>query len=400
MPIIAPFEAFARDAVALNVEEDDSRLPVRWLAAAQVASRIADARPQERKALLRTWVRQQEQDGADGVWTSLTVPGIPVTDLASASTALCHIAADMERGGALNLAYATVTNMRLALMDRGPVGPRASATIQQARVLREMGLLEEAQDTYEAAREDAVRAKDTELEARAWEGLAVVAGHRGNYPEVITLAKRALSMLPANSEFAGPVFADLTIASGKLGDFAAALDYGWKGFDAATDAERKASMVVNLASLALRMGRCRAALKGFGAGLSMTALERIQFPALGGLALACAAQHDANELQRVAAQVDRLAPSSTLPYELAGVCLESAQAWKEVGDLEKSKQCLSRASDLSTAHGFHEVAFRSELLAEALAAARKPTRVKDQRIETAIARFDELPVGDFALAAL
>src|SRR5688572_10648151 len=154
MPILAPFEAFARDATALNVEEDESRLPIRWLAAAQVATRLADARPSERKSLLRVWTKQQDAEGADGVWSALSVPGIHVHDMPTAAAAMCAIASDMERGGALNLAYSTVTHMRIGLMDRGPASARALCTLQQARVLRQMGLLEEAQDTYEAARSE------------------------------------------------------------------------------------------------------------------------------------------------------------------------------------------------------------------------------------------------------
>ena len=50
----------------------------------------------------------------------------------------------MERGGALNLAYSTVTHMRISMLERGPAGARGAATFQQARILRQMGLLEEA----------------------------------------------------------------------------------------------------------------------------------------------------------------------------------------------------------------------------------------------------------------
>jgi tetratricopeptide (TPR) repeat protein len=260
MPILAPFEAFARDAVALNVEEDESRLPIRWLAAAQVASRLADARGAERKQLLATWVRQQAEDGPDGVWSALAVPGVPVRDLASASVALCRIAEDMERGGALNLAYSTVTNMRISMLERGPAGARGAAAWQQARILRQMGLLEEAQDTYECAQEDAVRAGDSELEARALLGQAIVAGQRGNYPEVRTAAARALKLVPADSPLAADAHNDLMIAAMAAREFPAAFDHGWKGYDAAgADDTRRASMIINLSSLALRTGRLVAA---------------------------------------------------------------------------------------------------------------------------------------------
>ncbi|HEY5550930.1 MAG TPA: tetratricopeptide repeat protein [Opitutaceae bacterium] len=401
MPILAPFEAFARDAVALNVEEDESRLPIRWLAAAQVASRLADARGSERKQLLATWVRQQAADGADGVWSALAVPGIPVRDLPSASAALCKLAEDMERGGALNLAYATVTNMRIAMLERGPAGARGAAALQQARVLRQMGLLEEAQDTYECAQEDAVRAGDKELEGRALLGLAVVAGQRGNYPDVLARGRTALELLPQDSPFRANAHNDLMIAAMVTRDFPSAFEHGWKGYDAAdADDEKRAAMINNLSSLALRTGRLKAARRGFLAAFALTKVAHQQLPALGGLALVCATTRNVRELGRVAATIDRVAASTPLRYEVASARFELAQAWKETGNLKKAEECVSSAHDLAVAHGFHEVTFRSELLTEALQASRfaADSSNRDERVEVAIARFEELAVDEAALA--
>ncbi len=399
MPILAPFEAFARDATVLKVEEDEARLPVKWLAAAQVAARLADARPQERKSLLRIWVRQQAEDGDDGVWSALAVPGIPVRDIASASAALCAIAADMERGGAFNLAYSTVTHMRIAMLERGPAGARGAATLQQARVLREMGLLEEAADTYQEAREDAVRAQDGELEARALLGEAVVAGQRGNYPAVLAAGKRVLELLPPGSEYVSDAHNDLMIAAMATRDFASAFEHGWRGYDAAgDDVERRATVVSNLSFLALRIGRFTAARRGLVAALGLSQLGRIQIPALGGLALVSSATHNVAELTRVTTMIQRVSTVAAFPYEVARALFEFAQAWQEAGDLEKSAECLAGARELAHNHGFHEVSFRSELLAEALAAARDQHAVRDDGVERAIARFDELTIDEGVLA--
>jgi tetratricopeptide (TPR) repeat protein len=398
MPILAPFEAFARDAVALKVDEDETRLPVKWLAAAQIAARLADSRPAERKALLGTWIRQQAEDGADGIWSVLAVPGIPVQDLPSASAALCHMAADMERGGALNLAYSTVTHMRISMLERGPAAARGAATLQQARILRQMGLLEEASDTFEEAREDAVRASDRVLEGRALIGMATLAGHRGNYPEVIALATRSLEVLPETSEYVADSHISLMVASMSLRDFSTAFEHGWKGYDAAANnIERRAAMVANLSSLALRRGRLRAARRGCIATLGLTQLERIVLPVLGNLSLVAAASNDVNELGRVGSMIERASASSFLPYELARARFELAQAWQQVGDLKKSEESLASARDLARVHGFHEVSFRSDLLAEAIAAAREQVSVGDARIEHSIARFDELAVDESVL---
>ena len=159
-----PLEAFRRDAEALNVEEDESRLPIRWLAAAQLAHRLADATDAERKQLVNTWVTQtRAAEDSDGVFTALAMPGIVVRDLASAGETLVAIATQARTGGALYLAYCIATNTRLALTARGPAGVRARATIQQAETLRAMGLAEQTRQTFEAALEDAIRAGDEPL---------------------------------------------------------------------------------------------------------------------------------------------------------------------------------------------------------------------------------------------
>jgi hypothetical protein len=185
------------------------------------------------------------------------------------------------------------------------------------------------------------------------------------------------------------------IAAMAMRDFPAAFEHGWKGYDAsANDIERRATMVANLSSLALRKGRFRAARRGCIATLGMTQLERIVLPALGNLALVAAAVDDVRELGRVSSMIDRASVSSFLPYELARARFELAQAWQQVGELEKSEQCLTGARDLARAHGFHEVSFRSDLLAEAIAAARTQASVGDPRIEHSIARFGELSVDE------
>jgi tetratricopeptide (TPR) repeat protein len=398
MPILAPFQAFARDATVLNVEEDESRLPVKWLAAAQVASRIADSRQSERKALLKLWSEQQQQDGEDGVWSALAVPGIPVRDLASAAAALCHIAADMERGGALNLAYSTVTNMRIAMLERGPAGARGQATFQQARVLRQMGLLEEAEDTFTEAREDALRANDFELEGRALEGLAAVVGQRGNYPAVIRFATEALARLSPTSESLPAAHGALMIAYGRLKNFESALEHGWRGYDLADTVERRAMIVGNQATLALRSGEFDAARRAFLAAFAMTPHTRMKLPALGGLALVAAARKDLSALSQAAKTLEILPGANAFPFELAQARFEFAQAWKEIGKLDESEQCLAGVRELTATHSFNEIDFASDVLSDAIATARGPR--SSSSFATAPPRSNDLPVDDAALAAV
>jgi tetratricopeptide (TPR) repeat protein len=397
MLMLAPFAAFSQDADVLAALGDNSPLPMRWLAAAQVASRLADASAKERDQLLKTWTEQQGDAGADGVWSALNVPGIPVVDIESAVRALCAIGAEMERVGALNLAYTTVTHSRIAVL-RGPAAVRGLAAVQQARVLRQMGYQEEASDTYEEARLDGIRAKDPELTGRALLGESALCAQQGNFPDALTKATKALDTFPPDSAYVPDAYLSLMAATSSLGDYQQAFDYGWRGYDACdTDADRRASVIANLATLALRLGRPAAARRGYLAVLGLSQVERVVLPSLSGLALVNAAMNDVDELRIVAHRLELRSALSPQPYEVARSLFELAQAWQQAGQHQDAEECLARARDLALRHGFHEVSHRSELLGEALAAAAAaPTR--EATIEAAIARFDELQVDSAILA--
>jgi hypothetical protein len=132
------------------------------------------AEPRDRRKLVATWVKQAKLDGPDGVWSALAVPGITVTGAETACETLLLLADNMVGGGAHHLAYATVTNVRIAMLDSGPAGLRAQSAVRQAEILQAMGMPDEATDTFECAIEDAIRGRDSETEARARRGMQAV----------------------------------------------------------------------------------------------------------------------------------------------------------------------------------------------------------------------------------
>ncbi len=397
MLMLAPFAAFSQDADVLAALGDSSLLPMRWLAAAQVAARLADARPNDRAELLRTWSEQQHDEGSDGVWSALNVPGIPVRDIKSAVRALCAIGEEMERVGALNLAYTTVTHARIAVI-KGPADVRGLAAVQQARVLRQLGYHEEASDTYEAARLDGKKANDPELMGRALLGEAALAAQQGNVPRALKTAQKAIKILPLDSSYIADAHITMMAAHSKQGNVGSALEHGWHAYDeSAQDRDRRASVIGNLATLAFRMGRVTAARRGYVAALGLSEAERIVLPSLAGLALLSAITRDLDELRVVAHRIELRAAMSVQPYEVARALFELAEAWQQAGQREEAEQCLTRARDLALRHGFHEVAFRADLLGEALAAVTTPPSI-DATAELGVTRFEELAIEHVVLA--
>jgi tetratricopeptide (TPR) repeat protein len=397
MLMLAPFAAFSQDADVLAALGDGSLLPMRWLAAAQVASRLADARPKDRAQLLKSWSEHQDDASAEGVWSALLVPGITVQDINSAVRALCVIGGEMERLGALNLAYTTVTHARIAVI-KGPPDVRGLAAFQQARVLRQLGYLEEASDTYEAARLDGTKANDAELTSRALLGEASLFVGQGNLTRALKTVTKALALLPVDSPYIADAHLTMMEAQAAHGAFGAAFEHGWRGYDAsAHDAERRAAVLSDLATLALRLGHLRAARRGFIAALGLSEAERTVLPSLAGLAMLDALAKDVEELRVVAHRIELRTAMSVQPYEVARALFELAQAWQQAGQPEQAEQCLSRARDLALRHGGQEVSFRAALLGEALTALAAPPTA-DAAIEGGLARFDALAIDDVVLA--
>jgi tetratricopeptide (TPR) repeat protein len=397
MLMLAPFAAFSQDADVLAALGDSSALPMRWLAAAQVASRLADARPKDLAQLLTAWSEQQNDSSTESVWSALQVPGIQVRDISSAVRALCVIGSEMERIGALNLAYTTVTHARIAVI-KGPPDVRGLAAFQQARVLRQLGYHEEASDTYEAARLDGAKANDAELTSRALLGEASLFVQQGNVARALKTVTKAFALLPTDSPYIVDAHLTMMEAQAAQGAFGAAFEHGWRGYDAAAhDAERRASVLSDLATLAFRLGHLRAARRGFIAVLGLAEAERIVLPSLAGLAMLDALTKDVEELRVVAHRIELRAAMSVQPYEVARALFELAQAWEQVGQPEPAEQCLTRARDLALRHGGQEVSFRAALMGEALTALAAPPTA-DAAVTSGLTRFDALAIEDVVLA--
>ena len=322
---------------------------------------------------------------------------------------------DMERGGALSLAFATLGALR-AVVDAESV-QYGFVLAHQGRVARQLGELQVALDLYAIADQAAERLADSELAARAAIGVGIVAVQRGNYPDARSAFVRALMQAPAGSPLAGQAHHGLMLAATAASDFDTAFSHGWQAFDDALgDAARRAELLINLATLCQKVGQEYAALRAYRAGLSLSSISRLRLPALRG-ALRSAAQLGRRTLvSSLVTETEAEIARAADPYECSRAWLDLAEVHAVLENPEVAEQCVARARALASEYGYHEIAWRadhrSEQLAEQGAAAASasgahrglgssptaPYPLADESL-VVIARLTALPLGNEALAA-
>jgi tetratricopeptide (TPR) repeat protein len=265
--------------------------------------------------------------------------------------------ADMERAGALQLSLTTVSRLRESI-STADLAAHAQATAHFGRILRQLGALDQAKESYEIALASAKKVADAGLTAHALLGLGTTAHHRGNYPAADSAYRRALTVAPRDSLFDFGANQGLMITRAVLGNLADAFRYGWRAFDLARDnPEQGAEILVNLSGLALRVGSPASAANGFTVAYHRTTLERIRLPALRGAARAAALQGDRWELDVVTERARVEGMRSSMPYEYARMLADLAVAWRSVGDESLATSLAEEATILADRFGFHEVPF-------------------------------------------
>lgn len=284
--------------------------------------------------------------------------------------AIILMAENVHRAEALNLAGVIFDALLVADTTLNDV-QRGRIMVHRARVLRKMGLLEEADGYSRHVARLGRRARSPELLIRALLGYSATAQMRGNYPRVHHYSRRALRL----AEWAGidnmvrDSRAAMMIALGAARQFDEALIAGWKAYQASLgDSVGEGEILGNIGQLLLESGHYAEARAGFAAVVSGQQPAHILLPALGGLAIASAMTGHPEMVEWAAAEVARFATSPALRYPIASALLEAAIGLQRIGRAAAADRCRTAAIELGRAHNFHEVVFRAEAMAAKSAA--------------------------------
>lgn len=307
-------------------------------------------------------------------------------------TALRLVAEDAEEAGALRTADTILAAMLAG--DTLPPVIRGRVLAHQGRVAWKLGDLDRAAATYRAVGRMGRDLQLPELRVRAIIGRAALAQLRGNFPEMRRLSRLAtraarhfgFTRLEATARMG------LMVVDARARDFDAALQHGWHIWQGVRGDQRaEVSVLVNAAQVLLDAGEAQAAASTFAALLVRRPQPAAMLGALGGLALASAATGDAARVQWVREQLDGI--EGAPPYPLCLALSECAEALRRIGVGRDAARVAERAAALASAHGYHELAFRTEEAARQPAPAASPSTTRPA-LRPAAARaarhFDDL----------
>jgi tetratricopeptide (TPR) repeat protein len=268
----------------------------------------------------------------------------------------------MAEAGALSVAYSVLGYARIVVSQAGD-RERGLLAADQARVARQLGELESADELYRVATLIGERSGDQELVARAALGRGVLARVRGNYPKARLFFQNGLEMAGQAGARELEYFAHqgLTIIHGVSKDFDAGVAHGWAAFRLCDgDVTRESESLTNLAQLCLDAGYPKAALRSFLGALARTSVLRVRLSALAGAALAAGRVGDRPMLDRLAQEIHESVERSALPYENADALRQLAAAYAAIGNDLAAERNRQASAKIAKTRGFYELEMSCE----------------------------------------
>jgi hypothetical protein len=380
---VSPLDAYRSD---LSAAGDRGRFGPNdpcWLVVATGLARLASMRPPRSRAIAR-FAQTLDEYWREVAGASYGVDARTVERLARLATSLRDLAAgrrrrssahapqaavaaargiaeDAEAAGALRLSFTILSDAR-AIATRAGAEESGLLLLQQARIARTLGYLDDAEALYVAAAEAGRAHGIALLTARATLARGVIARTRGNYPLARALFEAALGEAERTGleELAASAHEALMIVTGNAGEFDEALDHGRRALEAAeADRDRHAGLVTNLARLAWGAGCELAALGGYLHAAWLTSAPRIRLPALSGAALAAAGLGRKAQVYQLASLVTQES-SDSFPYETASAWETLWRAYVLLGSRRQADDCRCRALELARAGGFFEIVYALE----------------------------------------
>lgn len=415
---LSPFEAYRSDLDRFSKRSEFGNADTVWLLLAHCLGRLSRVGAGVREQLaiqsadaLRDLLESDEEWVEDSTAHQndlrLIIAGLAVMDTQGGADAVSRavrgFAARMADAGALSVAYAVLGNTRSCAAQASD-RERGLLAADQARVARQLGELESADELYRVATMIAERASDNELLSRAALGRGVLARVRGNYPKARVFFQHGLQMasVVGARELQYYAHQGLTIITGVTRDFDAGLEHGWAAFRLSDgDVTKEAESLTNLAQLCLDAGYPAAALRSFLSALSRTSVLRVRLSALAGAALAAGQTRDQLRLRRLTDEIQQTVERSALPFENAHALQALSAAHMACGDDISAERFRQEAVRIARAKGFHELEVTSERM-EIARVAKTPTprELQEPTRDLVSSLIDFEPESDEAAFAL
>lgn len=406
-----PFEAYRLDLGRLGIEEDLCAADSMWLLVAHCLTRFADQPESARLDLAQRCAQALEQFAATAQETTEDILPLDEASLGElnrligglqnfgdragqeqVAKVVVDLSTRMAGLGAYMLAHTMVGHARGAVhlvSDR----TRGLMLAEQARVMRLLGHLDDAEVLYAQVHALGERGRDELLLARAAIGRGVVARVRGNYPkarqffaDALDLSERAKS-----AELQRLAHQGLTIAAAVAADWEEALRHGWLTLvHGAGNPEQECEALINLSHVSLEAGYAKAALHAVLRALPAAADDHTRLPALGTAVVAAARCGERSMLECLAIKLETTVAVSSLPYETGRSLLSLARAFDEIGMPARADSIRGRAREVAEQHQFHELLHVVETDELTRPATAVETRELDDETQQVVANLEAL----------
>ncbi|MEO6445518.1 MAG: hypothetical protein ABIZ91_00490 [Gemmatimonadaceae bacterium] len=405
---LSPLDAYRDDLNRLHRRSEFGNADTVWLLLAHCLgrlSKVGDAVRDQLAAQSANALRDladsadslDESDSAHVSDLRMLITGLSAIETRAGADALSRacrgFAARMADAGALAVAFSVIGCARNVAMDASD-RERGLLAADQARIARQLGELDSAEELYRTASAIGERSSDSELLARASLGRGVISRVRGNYPMARTLFQHGLNLAVNAKSRELEFFAHqgLTIVTCVTGDCDASLSHGWSAFRLAIgDVTREAETLTNISQLCLEYGYPSAAIRGFMASLARSEVLRVRLAALGGAALAAGRMSDRSLLQRITREITQTVERSALSYENAQALYHLSAAHVAIEDEVNAERYRQEVQKIAKERGYFELmhqAERDEVARAATLAARRDLDVTSREVVSSLELFE------------
>lgn len=373
-----PFEAYRLDLSRAGTEDDFGSADSLWLLVAHCLSRFSDQPETARLDLAQRCAEALEQFAATAQ-DAVELDGVKPLDEASLGNlaqivegfrcfgeragqeqlaqSVGEMSSSMVAAGALTLAHTLLGYARDAVQSASERS-RGVLLAEQARMLRLLGNLDDAEALYGQLHAIGERAHNEYLLARAAIGRGVVARVRGNYPKARAFFSDALELSEraGSAELQRLAHQGLTVAAAVAEDWEDALRHGWLTLvHGAGNAEQECEALINLAHISLGAGYSRAALHAILKAIPGAADDHTRLPALGTAVVAAARCDERSLLETLAAKLEKAVAIASTPYEAARALLSLSEAYEQFGMHTRADSVRANARAIAEQHDYHEL---------------------------------------------
>lgn len=261
-----------------------------------------------------------------------------------------------EAEGALRLTYSALFSLRSQVPATDLRGGYASA--HAGRVLRTLGLLDQAILAFQEAAKHARRSGDSWLDVRVKLGLGVICHARGNYPAAREIFGEALRHAHPHKDLVCGAHLGLVTVARVIQDYSMALEHGWHAFQCSYGvpaAEVEALTI--LAGLSLDVGEFTAALSSCQLAMSKSPGSRMRTELVRYIVHASLCIGDENGVQENLPLLVSTVENTANTWQEAQGRRVLAEVFEHFGEREKAILYLQQTRAIASAHGYYELLY-------------------------------------------